>query len=382
MDPSRRIYVLGLGSIGRLIAYGLRTAPDVPSISVILRNETQAANFTSAGSTIGVITRDDAGTIQTDYASGFEAIALPRCRGRDIRDLVVCTKSTQVVSALSALKESISVRSNILLLQNGMGIHGELAKLWPLGEENERPSIYIGINTHGCTMPPESGECLVEHRGVGTIEIAKMLWDTITSQPNDEKGDDDTYMLTELTKSSLLHANCVSCTDVLKAQIDKMIVNCCINPLTAFYNVPNGAVATSPQLRNASALVIAEAVAVLSQIPELRNQLSDAARKVIFNSARLREVVLAVAMTTRFNVSSMRADVLAQRGVSEIANLNGYIREAGERLGIDTPANSVLADAIEVLASGEMASERRAIVESVLGIDCSALDRELYHDCI
>jgi 2-dehydropantoate 2-reductase len=116
----------------------------------------------------------------------------------------------------------------------------------------------------------------------------------------------------------------------------KLVVNAGINALTALLRVPNGALAEVPAARELLAAAVAEAAAVA------------AARGTALPYADPLEHVLAVARATGANRSSMLQD--AQRGSpTEIATINGAVAREGQRLGVPTPINQLLADLVAAL---------------------------------
>jgi 2-dehydropantoate 2-reductase len=112
---------------------------------------------------------------------------------------------------------------------------------------------------------------------------------------------------------------------IAAARLAKFVVNLAINPLTAAYRVPNGAVAEPPLAAIARALV-EEAVPVLR--PDGLELDAPAAL------AR----VLAVARATAANRSSMLQDVLAGRP-TELEALTGELLRRAARRGMAVPAH-------------------------------------------
>src|SRR6266540_934826 len=116
----------------------------------------------------------------------------------------------------------------------------------------------------------------------------------------------------------------------------KLVVNVGINALTALLHVPNAALADAPAARELLAEAVAEAVAVA------------AARGTPLPYADPLEHVLAVARATGANRSSMLQD--AMRGSpTEIDTINGAVVREGQRLGVPTPVNRLLAALVRAL---------------------------------
>ena len=112
----------------------------------------------------------------------------------------------------------------------------------------------------------------------------------------------------------------------------KLVANAAINPLSALYDVPNGALVDRADLRACMQRVVAEADMLLSALDADWPGDSLAA-------------VEDVARATAANTSSMRADL--QRGaVTEIDAINGWLVAKGARLGMEMPVNTALVERI------------------------------------
>lgn len=103
----------------------------------------------------------------------------------------------------------------------------------------------------------------------------------------------------------------------------KLLINCIINPLTAIYRVPNGALAGA-EYQSIKAALIDEflAVAIAAGYPFSATDAQHAVNQVILDTAN--------------NRSSMLADVEHGRP-TEIEALNGYLVTQAIKLGINVP---------------------------------------------
>ncbi len=132
----------------------------------------------------------------------------------------------------------------------------------------------------------------------------------------------------------------------------KLAVNCAINPLTAYLGVPNGRLLDDPQtiaLLHAAAAEVAAVAAALG-IPL---------------DADVAALAEAVAARTAANRSSMLQDT--DRGApTEIDAINGAVVRAGEAVGVETPVNTALWQAIVSLTANEVASPRPHDVGSLI----------------
>ncbi len=125
--------------------------------------------------------------------------------------------------------------------------------------------------------------------------------------------------------------------DIRPALWAKLAVNCAINPVTALRGVVNGALLDDPT--------------ALRQMESAAREVGEVARAL---GVRLADdpVALAARMAraTARNRSSMLQD--AERGApTEIEALNGAVVREAERLGIETPVNRALVEAMRRLES-------------------------------
>jgi 2-dehydropantoate 2-reductase len=110
---------------------------------------------------------------------------------------------------------------------------------------------------------------------------------------------------------------------------EKLLVNCAINPLTALFDRPNGALLEDIQLREIAREVVRETLRVAR------------AHGVVLSDEEAIERVETVASKTARNISSMLQDVRHGRP-TEIDYINGAVVREGQRLGIPTPLNLLL----------------------------------------
>ena len=125
----------------------------------------------------------------------------------------------------------------------------------------------------------------------------------------------------------------------------KLVVNAGINALTALLRVPNGALAASAEARALMASAIAEAAAVAQ------------ARGTPLPYDNPLAHTLAIAQATSANHSSMLQDVL-RGSPTEIDAINGAVEREGQRLGVPTPVNSMLAALVRALDATATTSAR------------------------
>ena len=116
--------------------------------------------------------------------------------------------------------------------------------------------------------------------------------------------------------------------DIAQARMRKLIVNACINPLTALYRIPNGRVGEPPFVDHLRALAL-EAVTVLS------------AEELEMSDEEAVQLVLGVARATAQNRSSMLQDVEAGRP-TEMEFITGALLGMAAFHGLPVPTHEIL----------------------------------------
>lgn len=400
----RRIYILGTGSIGKLIAHSLSSLPDPPPITLLLHKPSLMQSWRDAGQCIQLTT---AGV--PDTVGGFDVeLAMPnrRERGKEIEfeddpkrtfipklessprvtpdgttaprgagadstelitNLIVTTKAPSTVSAISAVKHRLSSSSTICFLQNGMGVIDEVNRdLFP--DDSTRPNYMQGIISHGVHS---SSPFSATHAGMGTIQVGILPRGPLSPPRNDPNNElersvwasSSRYLLRTLIRSPALCAVGLAPADLLSAQLEKLAVNCVVNPMTALLDVRNGVLLYNFHFTRVMRLLLSEISLVIRSLPELQGMPNLDTR---FAPSRLETLAVSVANTTAENISSMLADT--RRGLqTEVDYINGYIVRRGEEVGIRCVMNYMLA----CLVNGKQNVVHREIDEdiTILGKD-------------
>ncbi|KAI1545069.1 2-dehydropantoate 2-reductase [Pyrenophora tritici-repentis] len=387
----RRIHIIGIGNVGCFIAHALRGVVNAPPVTLIFKHWDRLKEWNESPQRLTLVTDGD-----SEFRDGYDAeLAIPRIRyhGKEvglnppkaetekgsppiftgesrepINSLIVCCKAPYVLQNLSAVKHRLHKDSVILFLQNGMGIVEEVNKeIFP--DPATRPYYMLGINSHGLHTSPSQRFTTV-HAGYGTISLGilphererdpsspyipdvkftakhdgPIYPDPPTTlnpeypEPSSAKfpfTPNQRYLLRTLLRAPVLGGASFSPPDLLQMQLDKLAINCIINPLTVLLDARNGALLNNWALSRTMRLLLAEISLVIRSLPELQYIPNVAQR---FDPGRLETGVVAIAHRTRDNVSSMLAD--ARQGVqTEIEYINGWIVKRGEELGIRCSMN-------------------------------------------
>ena len=115
---ARQVHILGIGSLGKLIAHALGASSLAPTVTLLLHRPDLASLWEQAGHGINVVT-DGISTRR----NGYRLERTYNTSDSLIEHLIVTTKTYATIEALRPLAHRLSRKSTILFLQNGMGNH-------------------------------------------------------------------------------------------------------------------------------------------------------------------------------------------------------------------------------------------------------------------
>ena len=390
--PTRRVHILGLGSIGTLVAHSLRCLPNPPPITLMIHRSGQYEAFKRGGRAISLINKrheindqqigydvDLYGESEEDGKMLWKFIPDPSNRQSPtspveameempsgelyIYTLIVAVKGPTTVSALRSIKHRVNAETTICFMQNGLGQIDEMNQQ-VFTDPETRPTYMLGIVSHGAYM---SQPCTVIHAGYGTVALGicrdrdrhplppqgpiRHQWemseeDRKKHHPTDKELFSNLsarYLLRTLTRSPVLACAVFPYLDLLQLQLEKLSSNCILNPLTALLDVPNGAMLNNDELLPVQRLLLAEISLVIRGLPELEGIPNVRHR---FSAKRLEQLFLGVTKRTAQNSSSMREDIRHEKQ-PEIDYINGYIVKRGEQQGIKCALNFMLMQLIK-----------------------------------
>jgi 2-dehydropantoate 2-reductase len=328
---STRIHILGLGSVGKLIAHSLKGIPSSPPVTLVLHKPYLVDLWKQRGQKIVIKTGKN-----SHAKRGYEIELVDRTtpqqtrNSRIIHHLIVATNAHATIPAIAAVKDRLRPDSTILLLQAGMGLLEEISeKLFP--DPETRPNYMLGVVTH-VVFPLGGFQAL--HTGFGTTALCMLPKGTSTEY----WAPASRYLMSTLTRIPVLAAVGFPEVNLKQLQLERLAVNAIVNPLTVLFNCYNGDLLHNFAISNVMHLLISEISLILRSLPELQD-LPNVSKR--FSPGRLRELVLAVASTTSQNVSSMLRDVKAGRE-TEIDYINGYILKRARELGLECGMNDIV----------------------------------------
>ncbi|KAI0835598.1 6-phosphogluconate dehydrogenase C-terminal domain-like protein [Hypoxylon sp. FL0890] len=353
-DERRRIYVLGVGNIGRLCASFLaKITPKPPITLVVHRRELLEHWKTQPG--IGLV-RDGKPERNAQFDIEWWTDAKPSVglvkepgSGAGIKNLIVATKAADALPQVDRLRRYLNADSTVAFTQNGM------CKLWPpLGE------VYVSARYPGGTGPKWLA-CVTTH-GVTSLgpfrsvhaSPANVLVGTVMGGDDDVRsGPGSDYLAEQIVAAPGLAARRVATGKLWVAQLEKLVVNSVINPLTAVLRCKNGEifeggddglpdvidVLVEEASRTLRALVLhPSSDAILgkegrvsgSTTGDLRGTREELIER--FSFVRLKTMLYDVGAKVAENTSSMLQDVRAGKR-TEIEDFNGWLVETARYLG-------------------------------------------------
>ncbi len=303
---SKAWHFIGAGALGCLWIHHCRAGG--LDLTLLLRNEQRLAQFKRAG---GVALAQNGGTdLQNCVARTMEQAAALQ-PPQSVRQLILCCKAQQTAAAFAAIATLLANDATVLLLQNGMGVAEELLAARP------GLRLFCGVSTDGAHLV---APFTVQRAGVGNTRIGLFPEEPTLVASRKLCGQLDVPGLT-----------LEPCADIRLAQWQKLAVNAVINPLTALYDITNGAVLTSAE----PSALIAPLCAEIARVA--------AAEGVALDAGSIRSDVYRVCQLTRANISSMLQDTRQNRD-TELDYINGYLLGRAAEHRIDMPINRQLID--------------------------------------
>lgn len=357
-DRDDRIYILGVGNIGRLYAMCLSNIANSPPITLVVHRKALLEHWAAEP---GIVLRRHG---ETHVNTCFDIewwTETPPCEGqvaevaagRNIGNLIIATKATDALPQVNRIRRYLGRDSTVAFAQNGM------CKLWPpLGDAYVRarfpdgtsPNWVACVTTHGVTS---QGPFKSTHTALADALVGPVMPGGVN-----RVGEEDMGSLVRLVADAPdLNARKVSRKELWVAQLEKLVVNAIINPLTAVLRCKNGEIFVA--MDDALPVVIDELLSEASEtlralisdsksdeillsppvnqgeVPETsevkslratREQLSER-----FSILRLRSMVLDVGAKVGANTSSMLQDVRAGKQ-TEIDDFNGWLVDTARLL--------------------------------------------------
>lgn len=227
--------------------------------------------------------------------------------------ILVCVKAPQVKQALIQHRDNISTSQVIILMHNGMGSAEQIANIFP-----ENPIICATTANASLLNSPLN----IKQTGLGITFLG----------PFNSKAKQYSSLTKDLEKAL---NNCHWCENIEQKLWLKLIINIAINPLTAIFQITNGALSNTKyqlQIRE----IIHEAMPLFTKLG------------LKFEEESLIATINTVIDATAENYSSMNRDIFYARP-TENEYINGYLLNKASQFNIETPLIKSLYTQIKVL---------------------------------
>ncbi|XP_044717528.1 ketopantoate reductase panE/ApbA domain-containing protein [Hirsutella rhossiliensis] len=369
-DLDRRIFILGIGNIGRLYASHLARNPPAtrPPITLVVHRKELLSQW-AAGSGIELVTLGAAGRRSVCDKDAFNVEWWTETApshgpvrevvdGRKLRSLVIATKASAAVPEADRLRRYLDAQSSVAFAQNGV------CKLWPphgpayvahrYPAAGSAPSFLACVTSHGLYS---LGPFRSVHAAAADVSVGPV--------PVHLGHNHAAYLMRQIASAPQLQGRAVSSAELWLLQLEKLVYNSSINPLTALLRCKNGGLFEEPGgvvarvmdrlLDETShvlqALVVHESAAeILAAITpdEHHNRQQQQQLQARFAQPRLREMLHAFGAKVAENTSSMLQDVLAGKP-TEVRDFNGWLIDAAAFLdpGLDMSAHQAMVDLVE-----------------------------------
>lgn len=263
-----------------------------------------AARLLEAGISVHAVSRQPARHLTRTLHRAMQpplTLTLQCWAGEPIDTLVISVKAPDTAAALLPCLPHLQRDATLVVLQNGMGTLDDI----PL---------------------PGTVRCVYAVSTDGAWRDADQV--TLAAENTTLMGDGSEHPPAWFSTLQPFWTGLQWCADIAHARWQKLAVNAVINPLTAVYRCPNGALLDGGE-REARMAELAREVDLVCQ-----QQFSDWPCDTL---ARCR----AVAGQTATNTSSMLADVLAGRP-TEIHYINGFLLRTAQAHGLTLPAHAAI----------------------------------------
>lgn len=229
--------------------------------------------------------------------------------------VLVPTKAYAIPSAIESLLPQLSEHAQLVLSHNGLG---SIEQVLPRLQKHQ--GLWF-VSTSQASFKQSQTEVL--HTGQGPSYLACLKTSEHTPA----------LALCEVRKAMAIAFSPLTEVDNITPLLwRKLAVNAVINPLTALYDLPNGALQDTRYHPQMKALI-----AEFTKIAALCGQ--------VFSQEELFEVVLTVAKNTAQNYSSMHQDKQHGRAL-ELEAITGYLLRQAKKAGITLPSHQALYEAL------------------------------------
>ncbi|CCF57915.1 hypothetical protein KAFR_0D02670 [Kazachstania africana CBS 2517] len=337
------LHVLGMGSMGALLAVNLLQTTRTEVIP-LFRNTEKLSKFQNEGkSTISIrkVFLKEAPLVSAKLVRSYS----PETFNDDhIENLVITTKTYQTKEAIKPYLDFITPETNIILIQNGLGVL-EVLKDEVFVEQSKRPNLFQGVIGHGCY---QDSAYIFNHAGNAGMKIARLPWDDNMVQhesvlKQDAVDNSLVKILMEKDFASIFNTTHMTYQEMLLGQLQKFLVNSCINPVTAILDCDNGEMVD--YCKDIFTSIVEEELNILGlayrPLFEYEDHYKEQTgypnldvKSTLNTESMVSNIINLGCVINAKNSSSMRQDTRYLRD-SEIEYINGYIVKLAAKLNLN-----------------------------------------------
>jgi 2-dehydropantoate 2-reductase len=334
-----RVLIIGAGSVGLL--FGSYLSQMNINLTYLTRSKEQADKINSTGVTLHEL--DGKRTNLAARAYSFEqSKEQPKSTKSnepmtpegniqslsDISIVIVTVKQTQLTPVLPWIEEYVDKKVPILFLMNGMGHQEKVRFRLP-----DHSQLYFGITQNGATKIALNE---VAERGRSITKVGEISPRSDKSIRGEKSG-----CQSLIDRFIAQGIQVVWSEDIETEMLRKCIMNACINPLTALFQVTNGSLITNSRLHGLMHQLYLELEVLI------KKAMPTDAQKILKNGELWQEIEN-VCRITSDNLSSMVQDIRDLRQ-TEIESITGYFLEQASLNDLEIPYHCFLYESVYVL---------------------------------
>ncbi|PON20812.1 hypothetical protein TGAM01_v210320 [Trichoderma gamsii] len=380
-DLDGRIFILGIGNLGRLYASCLSMHSPRPPITLVVHRKELLSQWIQ-GPGIEIMRLGQVYGGKNEFQIEWWTEEAPShgpvrevADANKIRNLLVITKAAAAMPETDRLRRYLNGNSSVVFVQNGMSKlwppHGQeyMSKRYPTGDG---PNILACVTNHGVYSegPFKSVHASPADSAIGPVllnENAQPLAPSVA------------YLTETIATAPALNGRSISRADLWISQLQKLVVNASINPLTAILRCKNGRLFEKPDGVVAQVLdrLLQEASAVLQTLinhPSSTDILASDGKSAQslgtlreeltarFSFAQLRPMLYKIGEIVKENSSSMFQDVQDGKK-TEVRDFNGWLVETASFLSQDDSSQRRVLDVschqamVDLVESGAIMNE-------------------------
>ncbi|KAK4232416.1 hypothetical protein QBC38DRAFT_96870 [Podospora fimiseda] len=378
-----RIYILGLGNLGKYIAYSLKNFNRDAPVRMIIPNAALHKKFAKDPRII--YQHYDGVTRYTSHDLSSTGLNI----SRHIKNLIISTHPSQAASAIKQLRPMLGSDSDVLFLQQGFGVMEDVLKLWPY--KSKRPNFWTGLCRAKITTPPGGGDFTIYHEKPGPLEIGPIFEgiggrlkprSTEEEKAEEEEEEEDSnkvksetqelpYLIQQLVGTPSLDVRILPSKVMYLNQLEKLAIQAVLHGTAGLFGCPIGQLRDNSERQRILSLITDEVCQVIYALrPEgklgsgygnIRYKLLPKNLKTLLNS-QIAEQENNHSLLQKWepvrhrNPNEKNYPTELNNGLS-LEDVTGYVVRKGNELGVPVPNNEIM---LEMLRAGRTLKYKQA----------------------